>query len=530
MATEFKNKGNEALQKKDFKAACDHYTMGLAIEPNNEVLLSNRAAAYLALQKYTEALNDAEKAVQVKPDWSKGYLRKGQALHALQQLDKANEALEKALQLEPDNAQIKKAHSDVRQAMSEQGMQALAGFAKVFADPNIWGKIAANPQLAPFLADQDYVSKVKLLAQNPALIQGLMNDQKILQTVLQLALGSNNPFQSTSEQAQPEAQQPASEQPKKQEAPKPAPQPEPVKEEPKEDAATVEKNLGNAAYTKKKFDEALVHYTKAIELDEQNPVYRLNRAAVYVETGKYDECIAECEKSIELAKAIHDYKSVAKALARIASAYTKQEKLDLAIKYYNDSLTEFRQDDVVKKLHQVEKLKKQKEEQAYINPEIAEQEKNTGNDYFKKNDFPNAVKHYREAIKRNPKNAVYYSNLGSAYIKLGELMYALKNFEQALELDDKFVKAWARKGQCHYFMKEYHKALDAYNKGLAIDPSNAELLDGRQKTYIAIQSAPDEERIRRAGQDPEIQAILQDPMMINVLNDMKNDPKSASKC
>lgn len=67
-------------------------------------------------------------------------------------------------------------------------------------------------------------------------------------------------------------------------------------------------------------------------------------------------------------------------------------------------------------------------------------------------------------------------------------------------------------------MKEYHKAIDAYNKGLEIDPSNAELLDGRQKTYVAIQSAPDEERIRRAQQDPEIQAILQDSTMMNVLN------------
>lgn len=353
MATEYKNKGNEALQKKDFKTAAEFYTMGLAIEPQNEVLLSNRAAAYLALQKYTEALSDAEKAVQAKPDWSKGYLRKGQALHALQQLDKANEALEKATQLEPENAQIKKAHADVRQSMQEQGMQALSGFAKVFADPNILGKIAGNPQLAPFLADQEYVNKVKILGQNPQLIQGFMSDQKILQTVLQLALGANSPFSRGQEEPeQPEQQQPA---PKKQEEPAPAKQPEPVKEE--EDPAAVQKNLGNAAYTKKKFDEALVHYSKAIELDASNPVYRLNRAAVYVETGKYDDCIAECEKSIELAKAIHDFKSVAKALARIAAAYTKQEKYENAIKYYNESLTEFRQDDTVKKLHQVEKLK-----------------------------------------------------------------------------------------------------------------------------------------------------------------------------
>ena len=35
------------------------------------VLLSNRCAAYLNLKKYENALEDAEKCVQIEPDWSK---------------------------------------------------------------------------------------------------------------------------------------------------------------------------------------------------------------------------------------------------------------------------------------------------------------------------------------------------------------------------------------------------------------------------------------------------------------------------
>lgn len=35
------------------------------------VLLSNRCAAYLNLKKYEDALEDAERCVQVEPDWSK---------------------------------------------------------------------------------------------------------------------------------------------------------------------------------------------------------------------------------------------------------------------------------------------------------------------------------------------------------------------------------------------------------------------------------------------------------------------------
>ena len=35
------------------------------------VLLSNRCAAYLNLKKYEDALEDAERCVQIEPDWSK---------------------------------------------------------------------------------------------------------------------------------------------------------------------------------------------------------------------------------------------------------------------------------------------------------------------------------------------------------------------------------------------------------------------------------------------------------------------------
>lgn len=35
------------------------------------VLLSNRCAAYLNVKKYENALEDAERCVQMEPDWSK---------------------------------------------------------------------------------------------------------------------------------------------------------------------------------------------------------------------------------------------------------------------------------------------------------------------------------------------------------------------------------------------------------------------------------------------------------------------------
>ena len=64
-------------------------TRGLALDANNAILLSNRAAAYQAWGKYAEALTDAESGLSIHPDWAKLHYRKADALHGLQRFSEA---------------------------------------------------------------------------------------------------------------------------------------------------------------------------------------------------------------------------------------------------------------------------------------------------------------------------------------------------------------------------------------------------------------------------------------------------------
>ena len=45
------------------------------------MLYSNRSGAYASLRDWENALADANKTTEIKPDWAKGWGRKGTALH-----------------------------------------------------------------------------------------------------------------------------------------------------------------------------------------------------------------------------------------------------------------------------------------------------------------------------------------------------------------------------------------------------------------------------------------------------------------
>ncbi|XP_028202508.1 hsp70-Hsp90 organizing protein 1-like isoform X1 [Glycine soja] len=122
-------------------------------------------------------------------------------------------------------------------------------------------------------------------------------------------------------------------------------------------------------------------------------------------------------------------------------------------------------------------------------------------------------------------------------------------------------------------MKEYDKALETYREGLKHDPNNEDLLDGIRRYGIVLHSCyfwelilplsictmtmqvrnhhsiihlrcleqinkaihgdftPEElkERQAKAMQDPEIQSILQDPVMRQVLIDFQENPRAAEE-
>jgi len=290
--------------------------------------------------------------------------------------------------------------------------------------------------------------------------------------------------------------------------------------------AEQEKAAGNEAYKNKNFERALEHYRKAIGMDGTNMMYRMNVAAVHFEQKNYQACIDECLTAIETGRENRaDYKLIAKAYGRMGNAARKLGDNKTAKTYYEKSLSEHRTPETRALVSEVEVLIKEDERKAYIDPAKAEEEKEKGNDSFKKGDYGTAVKFYSEAIKRNPDDPKLYSNRAACYTKLGAFDLGIKDCDKCVELDPKFIKGWIRKGKILQGMQEPGKAMTAYEKALELDANNVEASEGYRQMMMAVYSDPEEARKRAMG-NPEIQAILRDPAMRLILEQMQNDPKA----
>lgn len=291
-------------------------------------------------------------------------------------------------------------------------------------------------------------------------------------------------------------------------------------------AAKREKLLGNEFYKKKNFSDAITHYTKAIEHDSTDITIYSNMAAVYFEQKEFEKCIAECEKGVIIGRENRaDYKLIAKAFTRIGNAYKKLENWEMAKTHFEKALSEHRTPEVNVLLCEADKIIKENKRREYIDPVKAEEEKEKGNHFFKTGEFQTAVKHYTEAIKRNPDDPKLYSNRAACYTKLAAFDLGLKDCDKCIELDKSFLKAYLRKGKILQGMQQHSKAQGVYQRALEIDPSNAEALDGYRSCTMGTPNNS-EKAVHQAMSDPEIQAILKDPAMRIILQQMSNDPKA----
>ncbi|EAR83214.3 U-box protein (macronuclear) [Tetrahymena thermophila SB210] len=94
----FKELGNDAFLKSDYKSALQHYSSAIICDSQNSILFSNRARAYKQLLQYQEAYQDAQKAIELDNNNIKAHLISGQILAQMGKSEKGIKQINKAIQ------------------------------------------------------------------------------------------------------------------------------------------------------------------------------------------------------------------------------------------------------------------------------------------------------------------------------------------------------------------------------------------------------------------------------------------------
>ncbi|XP_040893094.1 hsp70-Hsp90 organizing protein 1-like isoform X2 [Toxotes jaculatrix] len=84
-----------------FSQAVDVFTEAIHCDPKDHRFYGNRSHCYWCLEQYSSALTDAQRSIELAPDWPKGYFRKGCALMGLKRYSEAEKAMEQVLELDP---------------------------------------------------------------------------------------------------------------------------------------------------------------------------------------------------------------------------------------------------------------------------------------------------------------------------------------------------------------------------------------------------------------------------------------------
>ncbi|XP_036403360.1 uncharacterized protein zgc:123010 isoform X1 [Megalops cyprinoides] len=99
-STSLTEKGIKLVNQGQYAQAVSMFTEAIRYDPNDYRFFGNRSYCYECLEQYPSALSDAERAIELAPDWPKGYFRKGRALMGMKRYMEAEKAMEQVLKLD----------------------------------------------------------------------------------------------------------------------------------------------------------------------------------------------------------------------------------------------------------------------------------------------------------------------------------------------------------------------------------------------------------------------------------------------
>ncbi|TAL68948.1 MAG: tetratricopeptide repeat protein [Bacteroidetes bacterium] len=204
---------------------------------------------------------------------------------------------------------------------------------------------------------------------------------------------------------------------------------------------------GQSAIIKKKYDEAIKNYSKAIQLDSSRTDAYYNRGLAYLYLEKYPD-------------AIEDFSNVIKRDSSKTDAYNNRGLAYGFIGKVNEAINDF---NYAIKLDSSFSM-------AYFN---------RGNAFMSLNNDNAALNDFNKSIAKDSSNPAVYFQRGTIHYSKGNYDNALYDFTKAIRMGFKPPKIFYNLGNTYYKLNQFDKAIKNYNEVLKLDSNDFEALNNR---------------------------------------------------
>lgn len=438
--------GNQFFSRKQYEQAIEHYNKAIELSQDTTLNISpddlaiffqNRAAAFEALERYNEVIQDCTTAIEHKKSYIKPYIRRAKAYEKLEDYDKAMVDAFSANLLEKFQNQtsmmltenIVKASSKAKAAEAMKtrtpiwtSNQAIKSYFSAFTlDPlkdKLNGEIIKNSdQLQPLLDEamkpENDNDPMSLLTRGSCL--SLMGDMKAAQIAFDKLLELSDSECSPRIKANALIKKSAI-----------------VISDPSNNSSSIEKDL----------ELVFELLGQASKLDPENPDVPLHKAQALTLAEKLDEAITTLDAAIELKKDFHS--AIAQKLYiefKFAQRDGLERKLKETLEKFENAIKEYPESiDLLQMYSQVltEMTHLEKADQLLL--KIAKMDPTDGSvlisrallSFHLKSESDEVATLIAEALKLDPKIIFAYEILGSILSQKGKIDEAIKLFETSL--------------------------------------------------------------------------------------------------
>ena len=323
---DLKEKGNALFKQKRYEDAIVFYNKALKLNPNVEVLYSNKGTCEKCLKQYKESIRDYEKSLEINPKNTKNMNRLASVYIIRGQIGNAKMLQEKALNLEPNNSIFREQMTTIEKILEDDTKLEYKIKEKKFEDAEEVCKRMIE-KVSDF--SELKLKYIKILIENVKLTEALQyinheinyEDKKSNEQfdyLTALCLYYDGQYEKAKKQINLMKSKGNSIDTK----------------DLLEKVNTIDsiKTKANEIFKQKKYEEAIEEYTKILEFDPNNKKFNslilANRALCYQKLNKNVEALRDSNQSIKLNPFY-------------ARGYIKRGNVYMELKMFDDARADF---------------------------------------------------------------------------------------------------------------------------------------------------------------------------------------------